>query len=209
MKPNSTIFQWTCLAAACVFGSAILYVVLDLKSDVTSSLDKAQVTLKKANSSIDAIGNKLPKIVDQVKNGTETLSNLAEDVELIKSIAGITSQHKGSFRQLAVYAQEIQMVLQKETEGKQAVIMIEEIFGSDLVVNQSMEEFLVGLNKEMISVILPLSKSKKEILYRVCHSSPLRRKPFFIRIGEQEPISLESFLRKHHPVTASIPVEKK
>lgn len=209
MKSSSVIFQWTCLVVACLFGSAMLYLVWQLKQDVTASLDKAQSTLDKAKSSVDVINNKLPRIVDEVKTGTETLSGLAEDVELIKSIAGINSQQKGGLRQLAIYAREIQQVLQEQTEGKEAVIMLEEIFGSDLVVNQTMEEFLIGLNREMVSVILPLAKSKKDVLYRVCHSSPLRRKPFFIRIGKEGPISLENFLRKHHPATASIPVDKK
>lgn len=202
---SSGLFRWACFGAAAVFGVALLYLVWDLKRDVTASLDAAQETIGEANAAVAVVNQELPQIVKEVKRGSETLSGVAKDVELIKSVAGIQADQTRGVRGLAVYANEVQQVLASQTEGQNATIMIEEIFGSDLKDVESAEEFLVGLSKEMVAIILPLAKSNQEILYRVCHSSPPRRKPFFIRFGDAEPVRLEEFLKKHHPASAALP----
>ena len=202
------MFRWLALAAAIAFGSILLVLIWDLKRDVTASLSEAQTTISEANAAVAVVNEKLPEIVSEVKKGTETLSGVAEDVELIKSIAGIREGQDRGVRSLAEYANELQQVLADQTEGKEATIMIEEIFGADLKEVESAEEFLVGLNKEMVGVILPLAKSKQEVLYRACHSSPPRRKPFYIRLGDAEPIPLEDFMKQHHPASAELPAHE-
>lgn len=85
------------------------------------------------------------------------------------------------------------------------MILIEEVFGSGLKKTDTAEEFLVGLNKEMVAVILPLAKSKQEILYRACHSGPPRRKPFHIQFPDEEPVTLEEFIQRYHAESAELP----
>ena len=105
---------------------------------------------------------------------------------------------------LASYAYGIQKVLAEEGGGKGAVIVVEEIFGSDLKVVETVEEFLVGLNKEML-LILVTAKSKQEILYRACRTMPPRRAPFSIRFPDSDAITLEEFIRSHHSESAALP----
>ncbi len=199
-------FKWICYGTAVLFGVAVLGLVYDLKTDVTSSLDTAQVAITEANQAVATLNEKLPEILAEVQGGTETLSGLAEDVELIKSVAGIHSDQAGrGVRSLITYADEIQKVLAREAADKGAVIMIEEIFGSDLKKIETVEEFLVGLNKEMIAIVLPFAKSKQEILYRACRSGPPRRKPFYIKFPESDPVGLEEFIKKHHIESATLP----
>ena len=56
----------------------------------------------------------------------------------------------------------------------------------------------------MISLILPLSKSRQEVLYRATHSGPPRRKPYYIRFPDDEPVKLEEYIRRHHPESAAL-----
>jgi hypothetical protein len=96
-------------------------------------------------------------------------------------------------------------VLAKHATKKDATIWIEAILGSKLKKVTTAEEFLVGLNKEMVAIILPISRSKREILYRVCHSAPPRRVPFFIQFPGSEPVPLVEFIKRHHEETAGLP----
>ena len=199
-------FRWICLSVAVVFALAILWQINSLKTNVTRSLDSAKKTVSKANEAVTTINGQLPQIVGEIKKGTETLSGLAEDVELIKSVAGLQSQDSNrGLRDLANYADEIQRVLRDQTEGKNATIMIEEIIGSDLKEVESVDEFLIGLNKEMLTLIMPFAKSKQEVLYRASYSGPPRRKPYFVRIDDNEPVQLDAFIKLHHPASAELP----
>ncbi len=199
-------FNWIWYGTAVGFGVAVLALVYDLKSDVTASLDSAQMAITEANKAIATVNEKLPDIVDAVNIGTETLSGLAEDVELLKSVAGIRNdQTDKGFRSLINYADEVQRVLAEEGEGKGAVILVEEVFGSDLKQLETLEEFAVGLSKEMVVLILPLAKSKQEILYRASYSAPPMRRPFFIQFPDTDPISLKEFIKKYHSESAALP----
>jgi hypothetical protein len=113
-------------------------------------------------------------------------------------------QSKEGFRGLATYADEVQKLLADETEGKGVQILKEKVIGKKLEVVEPMEEFLVGLSKEMVTLVL-LAKSKQEILYRACHSGPPRRKPFFVQFPGEEPVAMEEFLKARHPESAALP----
>ena len=200
------VFKWACFGLASVFAVAVLWLLYDLKSDLTRSLETTQATVAEANQAVATVNVKLPQIIDEVTKGTETLSELAEDVDLIKRVAGVPNEDTGrGIRSLAEYADEIQQVLAQQTEGQEAMILKEEIFGSDLAEYSSAEEFLIGLHKEMITFVLPVAKSKQEILYRACYSSPPRRVPFYIQLGDSEPVTLEAFIKEHHAESAELP----
>ncbi len=200
------MFKWVCFGAAAGFGIVTLVFIYQLKTEVTSALASAESAVEDANQAVTTVNDQLPEIIAQVKTGTETLSQLAEDVELIKSVAGVSdgTSDKG-IRGLATYADEMQQMLRDRTQGAGATILIQEIFGKDLKEVESIEEFLVGLNKEMFGIILPLAKSRQEILYRATHSRPPRRQPFHIRLPGQEPQRLDDFIRRHHAASASLP----
>jgi hypothetical protein len=199
------MFKWTCFAVAVVFGIVLLVLIVDLKKDVTASLDKANEAVANANQAVAVVNERLPEMIGEVKAGTGTLAELAEDVELIRSLAGLQAeQSKQGFRGLATYADEVQRILVAQTEGKGVVVMRERVLGSKLEEVESMEEFLVGLSREMVGLVL-IAKSKQEILYKACTSGPPRRKPFHLKFPGQEPVLLEDFLNAHHPESAQLP----
>ncbi len=199
------MFKWICLSVALVFAVLLLLLVADLKRDVTRSLEAANTAVTDANQAVGTVNEKLPEIVTEVKSGTEMLAALAEDVALIKSVAGMDrEQQERGVRGLATYADEVQRLLSEHTRGKGVIVMKEKVIGTKLEEVESMEEFLVGLSKEMVTLVL-LAKSKQEILDRACHSSPPRRKPFFLKFADSEPIPMIDFIRRHHPESAALP----
>jgi hypothetical protein len=205
---KTAMFKWSCLVGAIIVSIVLLILVADLKNDVTRALDTANAAMVEANEAVAVVNEQLPEMIGEVQTGTETLAGLAEDVELIKSLAGLNAeQSKQGFRGLATYADEIQKVLVEQTEGREVSIMREKVIGTKLEVVESMEEFLVGLSKEMVTLVL-LAKSKQEILHKACHSGPPRRKPFYLLFPGEEPVLLEEFVRKHHPESADLPTYK-
>lgn len=201
----AVMFKWICLSAAVIFAVVLLVLVGDLKRDVTQSLDTANTAVSEATEAVGTVNEKLPEIVTEVQSGTEMLALLAEDVALIKSLAGIDQeQQERGVRGLATYADDLQKVLVEQTAGQGVVVMKEKVIGKKLEEIESIEEFLVGLSKEMVTLVL-LAKSKQEILDRACHSSPPRRTPFFLKFPDREPIRMIEYLRQNHPESAALP----
>ena len=197
------MFKWACLTAAIVFGVIALVLIYDLKRDVTDSLHSAQQAVGKANAALETVNGELPTIVGEVKKGTETLSGLAEDVKLLKSVVGIEKNDRG-LRGLASYADQVEQALADATEGKDATIKIEAVIGSSLKDVESVNEFLVGLNKEII-LILALAKSKEELLWRGCHRGFPGRKPVYIQFFDAEPVLLQVYIKEIHEASAALP----
>ena len=204
------MFKWICYWTGLAIGLAVLALLFSLKQNVVSKLEHAQQTVQNVNKTVSTVNGQLPDIVAEIKKGTATLSDLAEDVQLLKSVAGIQNDDsKRGLRGLATYSDEVHKMLSQETQGKESTIWIEEIVGSDLKLVESTEEFLIGLNRELLTVVLPLAKSKQEILYRITHSGPPRRKPFHIKIGDTTPVLLSEFIKSHHAESAALPEFKK
>ena len=197
-------FRWACLGVAMIFGFVLIWMIWDFKQKMVTALAKAESTVGHVQKSVEEVNNKMPAVLGEIQKTSHTLSRVADDVELMKRVTGINNENEErGVRGLAIYADELQQVLADETEGKNSNILVEEVIGNDLKVHESMPEFLVSLNKEMVAILV-LAKSREEILYRVCHSS-IRRKPYFLQINDAEPILLEDFIRKHHATSDTLP----
>ncbi len=197
------MFKWTCLIVASLFGIVILYVIVDLRRSVTQSIASAEQAVGQANNALATVNAELPTIVGEVKKGTTALSGLAEDVKLLKSVVGIEKNQRG-LRGLATYADELQQTLAESFRDEKISMQIEAVFGKSLKVVETGEEFLVGLNKEMM-IILALSKSKQEVLWRATHTGPPRRTPYWVQVGDDEPVRLDALLRQQHAESANLP----
>ena len=199
------MFKWTCLVLAVLFALWLGWMIWDFKRDVSTSLASAQQAVDEANTAVFTVNQQLPGIISEVKKGTATLSGLAEDVDLIKSVVGIEQDsNQPGLRGLATYADEIQAVLATQTKGRVGKIHLKKVIGSDLKEIETAEEFLVGLNREMVAILL-LAKSKQEILWRCCRSGLPLRKEYYIGFPDHEPILLETFIKTHHSASAELP----
>ena len=204
-KSQSGWFKWVCLVTAIEFGFILLWMISDFKSKMIVALDKAEATIGEVQDSVEKVNSQIPQVLSEIKTTSATLSSLADDVELMKRVAGVgDGDETRGVRGLALYADEVQQLLDEKFKGRNGNVLIEEVIGSDLKKEESAEAFLVGLSKEMVLTILPLSNSKEEVLYRVCHSG-IRRKPFYIQFENAEPQLLEEFIKENHPGSRDLP----
>ena len=210
-EPNhqgASSFLWVSLLVFTTFGIILLWMIADFKRKMVSAVDDVQSTVAKVQLAAEEVDAKIPGIMQEVQQTSHTLSRVAEDVELMKRVAGVDNEsNQRGFRGLAVYADDLQQFLATEVEGKSTSMLCEHVIETKLAVTESAEEFLVGLNREMVLAILPLAKSREEILYRVCHSS-VRRVPFYIQFEWAEPVLLEDFIRENHAASQDLPAFK-
>ncbi len=205
---GAKFFKWVCLGVGVTFGFILLWMIADFKRKMVVSLDQAEATVGQVQQSVEKVNANMPAVLKEIRETSRTLARVADDVELMKRVAGISSEdEQRGVRGLAIYADELQQILADESEGKGAIILVEEVVGSDLKEVESVAEFLVGLNKEMILTVLPFSKSRQEVLYRVCRSG-IRRKPFYIQFDNAEPVLLKEFICQHHPASRELPEYK-
>ncbi len=110
-------------------------------SEPQSVYDAAKAAVSNANKGLAVVNDRLPEMIDEVKTGTEALAGLAEDVELIKSLAGLNAERsKQGFRGLATYADDLQKALIERSEGKGVIVMKEKLIGKKLEEVESEEE---------------------------------------------------------------------
>ncbi len=200
-------FKWACLGSAIIFACILMWMIADFKNKMVIALRNAENTVSQVRFSVDKVNHRMPSMLSEIHTTSRTLKGLADDVELIKEVAGVGEEAKDrGIRSLAVYVREVQDLLQQKSEDSNATVLIEEVVGSDLKEVDTLKAFLVGVNKEML-VILTLSNSNEETLYRICHSG-IRRKPYYIQLENEDPIKLEDYIRQHHPESRELPVFK-
>jgi hypothetical protein len=199
------MFKWVCLLAAIGVSAVGLWMLADLKRDAQAAIQKADTLMEReAKPALTNVNEKLPQFLAEMQKVSATLGELSEDVRLIKSVVGInTAAASRSVRSLVEYANDLQRFLDAEAGDRNAVILVENVVGSGLTEKDTLEEFLVGLSKEM-TVILAAAKSKQEVLYRSTYSG-IRRKPFYIRFPGSEPEPLEAWIRTRHTESATLP----
>jgi hypothetical protein len=199
------MFKWVCLLAAIAVSAVGLWMVADLKRDAQAAIQKADALMEReAKPALTNVNEHLPQFLAEMQKVSATLGELSEDVRLIKSVVGInTDAASRGVRSLMEYANDLQQFLDAEAGDRSAVILVENVVGSGLAEKDTLEEFLVGLSKEM-TVILAAAKSKQEVLYRSTYSG-IRRKPFYIQFPNSEPEPLEAWIRARHAASADLP----
>jgi hypothetical protein len=199
------MFKWVCLLAALAVSAVGLWMLADLKRDAQAAIQKADALMEReAKPALTNVNEHLPQFLAEMQKVSATLAEVSEDVRLIKSVVGInTDAASRGVRSLLEYANDLQQFLDAEAGERNAVILVENVVGSGLAEKDTLEEFLVGLSKEM-TIILAAAKSKQEVLYRTTHSG-IRRKPFYIRFPDSEPEPLEAWIRARHAASAALP----
>jgi hypothetical protein len=199
------MFKWVCLLSAIGISVIGLWMLADLKRDAQAAIQKVDALVgQEAKPALDTVNEHLPQFLAEMQKVSATLGELSEDVRLIKSVVGInTDGASRGVRSLMEYANDLQRFLDAEARDRNAVILVESVIGSGLTKKDTLEEFLVGLSKEM-TIILAAAKSKQEVLYRST-TSGIRRKPFYIQFPDSEPEPLEAWIRARHAASADLP----
>jgi hypothetical protein len=199
------MFKWVCLLAALAVSAVGLWMLANLKRDAQAAIQKADALMEReAKPALANVNEHLPQFLAEMQKVSATLGELSEDVRLIKSVVGIDPDAASrGVRSLMEYANDLQQFLDAEAGNRNAVILVENVVGSGLSEKDTLEEFLVGLSKEM-TVILAAAKSKQEVLYRSTYSG-IRRKPFYIQFPDSEPEPLEAWIRARHAASGALP----
>jgi hypothetical protein len=205
MIGDRAMFKWICFLSAMGVSAVGLWMLADLKRDAQAAIQKADALMEReAKPALTNVNEHLPQFLAEMQKVSATLGELSEDVRLIKSVVGInTDAASRGVRSLMEYANDLQRFLDTEAGDRNAVILVESVVGSGLSEKDTLEEFLVGLSKEM-TVILAAAKSKQEVLYRSTYSG-IRRKPFYIQFPGSEPEPLEAWIRARHAESAALP----
>jgi hypothetical protein len=146
---DSRAFRWACLGVAVVAVAVLLWMLNDMRREV-----------KRTN---DIVAKNLPEIIANVKVGTETLVNVAKDIEAVRDLAGITGG--ASDRPMLRYADAILDYL----ETLPGQIGLEEVVGSDMKDLMSAKDWARDSRKEAIWLTVR-ADTPAEMLDRIAHN---------------------------------------
>ncbi len=180
------MFKWTCLGFALVAFLSLAWLTNDLRTHL-------QATAATVN-------DKLPEILEKTRRSSEILAALAEDVKLLRDLAGVSQQARD--RSLVRYADSLLDLL----EAADALVGLEKkVFGSGLKETLPAKEWLVGARKEALWQSFRC-KSKQELLAHLCAN--LYGSSWWIKAGDAEPQPLEDWFREHHDESRDLPKVK-
>jgi hypothetical protein len=185
------MFKWVCLAVAVVFLALLIWLINDLRLELRRSSAMVQTAgqtinehlpaiVDKTRRTTDTLAEQLPEIVDKARTSTETLAELAEDMNLV------------------AYANSVL----DSIEASGGMIGLKKAFGAKGLKNPvPAREWVVGARKEAILLTI-LSNSKAEFGTRLTRNK--FHSPWYIQIGEQEPLTLLDWLKANHPATREL-----
>jgi hypothetical protein len=201
------MFKWVCLAVAVVFLALLIWLINDLRLELRRSSAMVQTAgqtinehlpaiVDKTRRTTDTLAEQLPEIVDKARTSTETLAELAEDIRQLKELAGLSTQARD--KNLVAYANSVL----DSIEASGGMIGLKKAFGAKGLKNPvPAREWVVGARKEAILLTI-LSNSKAEFGTRLTRNK--FHSPWYIQIGEQEPLTLLDWLKANHPATREL-----
>jgi hypothetical protein len=201
------MFKWICLAVAVVFLAVLAWLVNDLRLEIRRSSQIVQTAgqtineqlptiVDKTRRTTDTLAEQLPEIVDKTRATTETLAELAEDIRQLKELAGVSTQARD--KSLVAYANSVL----DSIEASGGTIGLKKGFGAKGLKNPvPAREWVVGARKEAVLLTI-LANSKAEFTTRLTRNK--FHSPWYIQIGDQEPVPLLDWLKTHHPATRDL-----
>ena len=74
-----------------IFGASIIWIIADLKQEVTASLETVQTAVTEANQAVATVNANLPEIVTEVKKGTGVQTELDKKQSQVLRTLGVSS----------------------------------------------------------------------------------------------------------------------
>jgi hypothetical protein len=178
------VFKWTCLGVAAAFLGFIGWVAYDIRTQLRDSAE----TVRTAGRTVN---DHLPAVVEKTQATTETLADLAADVRQLKELAGATGGVRD--QNLVAYAEGAL----RQVEASGGTVGLKKVLGgSGLKSELPAQEWAAGARKEAVFLVA-VARSRKELATRLATNK--FGSPWYIRVGDQEPVPLLDWLREHHP----------
>jgi hypothetical protein len=209
------MFKWIALGCGLVVSAVLLWMVNDIRTKTTHSLETANQAVVTANQALNIVNRDLPEIASKTKATAETSAAVAGDVKALRELAGISSgAANDSFVQ---YAKQIFFVIEKEAKGGKISIgqpgnkpgltsglakTLADKAGvpsviTDSVMGQSkempVEEWLVGARKHSIWLVLSCN-SREQVLKGITNS--MLGTPYFLELDGTKAVPLEDWVKE-------------
>ncbi|MBA2543826.1 MAG: hypothetical protein H0V17_29550 [Deltaproteobacteria bacterium] len=169
------MFKWVCLGVAIVGAAIVIWMLNDMRTEV-----------KRTN---EMVGERLPRILENVEKGTATLAQVSKDIDSIRDLAGLGGSRE---RSLVGYADSVLDFLEK-LPGQ---IGLEKVLGAGIKDALPAAEWAAGARKEGLFLSFRAA-SKHELLDRLGKNK--FGSPWMYVAPSGEPISMIDLLKRDHP----------
>lgn len=183
------MFKWACLAVAAAFLGFLGWVAYDIRCQVRDSTE----TLRTAGHTVN---EHLPAVVEKTHATTETLADLSADVRQLKELAGATGGVRD--QNLVAYADG---ALKHIAESGGTVGLKKVLGGKGLKNELPAGEWVAGARKEAVFLVAVV-RSRQELATRLVKNK--FGSPWYIQVGDREPVSLLDWLRENHPASKDL-----
>ena len=189
MRPAEfAMFKWCCLGLAALIVAVLGWMVNDLRQE-----------LKRSTQSLN---ERLPEILDNVKQGSESLRKVSEDLKQLRNLAGVSEKSRD--QTLSVYYDSLLDFIQASA----GQIGKKKLFGRSLSDAEPAEQWVVGARQEAVfRTMITRTKSRQDVLDHLCNS--WRGSDWYIQLAGQEPQKLIDWLRANHPETRDVEPQPK
>lgn len=193
------MFKWVCLALASVFLLVVLWMLNDVRLEVRRHGQAVSEHLPdivaKTRQTTDLVAERLPTLVEKTEKTADTLAELAEDVQQIKELAGVSNTARD--KNLVAYANSVMETL----EASNASVGVTKTLGSGLKNLQPAKEWVVAARKEALLLTL-LATSKQELVRRLATTK--FGGSWMLQFDGMEPVPMLDWLKANHPQTKEL-----
>ena len=183
------MFKWTCLGVIAAFLGFLAWAAYDVRCQLRDSAEAVRTAGRTVNEH-------LPAVVEKTQATTETLAELSADVRQLKELAGATGGVRD--QNLVAYAEGAL----RQVEASGGTVGLKKLLGgSGLKGELPAREWAAGARKEAVFLVA-VTRSKKELATRLATNK--FGSPWFIQVGNSEPVPLLDWLREHHPASKDL-----
>jgi hypothetical protein len=201
---EARLFKWSCLGLAVVACLVLGWMLNDLRLEARKSVETLNEDLPeilaKTRQATATVNDNLPEIVEKTKLATETLAGLAEDVERLKHLAGVSGVPRD--KSLVAYADSLLDTIEK---SKGSIGLKPWLRGKELTGVVPAAEWVVGGRKEALFLVL-VGRSRADILRGLTRNK--FGSPWYIELEGKEPVTLLDWVKANHPESKDVNVGK-
>lgn len=175
------MFKWVCLAVAVIALGVFGWMVNDMRSEVAHTNE--------------IVNKRLPEIIENVRVGTETLANVAKDIESLRDLAGFAGGPNN--RSLVRYADSALDFL----AAQHGEVGLRKVVGSGLKDTMSVQDWVRDTRREALWLTFR-ADTEAELLDCLGHNK--FGTPWLFAAPGAAPVAIVDYLKQHHPESKTL-----
>ena len=173
---GTTMFKWTCFAAALIVSGVMLWMLNDVRVHIRKS--------------VDTVNRDLPMILDKTRDSADTMSTLSQDIKQLREL--VVGDQTTRDANIVAYETEI-LKLIENSGGK---IGTKKLIGTGLSDPVPAREW-VARERKLALWDQARSSSKADLLNRIGRSTVMNR-TWYIDTGDKSTKSLVDWVKANH-----------